>query len=67
MIDEFMGHQSDSMRKRYPHLFPKNRRSAIKSFSLTAAQEFPPGIPRRSGVGGRNAGEGYRTTRAGIP
>jgi integrase len=35
LIDEFMGHQTDAMRKRCRHLFPKNKRSAIKSFSLT--------------------------------
>ncbi len=34
IIDEFMGHQTEAMRKRYRHLFPKNRRSAIESFSL---------------------------------
>jgi integrase len=34
VIDEFMGHQTEAMRKRYRHLFPKNRRSAIESFSL---------------------------------
>jgi len=36
IIDEFMGHQTEAMRKRYRHLFPKNRRSAIESFSLAA-------------------------------
>ncbi len=35
MIDEWMGHQTEAMRKRYRHLFPKDRRSAIESFSLT--------------------------------
>jgi integrase len=34
IIDEWMGHQTEAMRKRYRHLFPKNRRSAIESFSL---------------------------------
>jgi integrase len=34
IIDEFMGHQTEAMRMRYRHLFPKNRRSAIQSFSL---------------------------------
>lgn len=34
VIDEFMGHQTEAMRKRYRHLSPKNRRSAIESFSL---------------------------------
>ncbi|MCY2987997.1 MAG: site-specific integrase [Planctomycetota bacterium] len=37
IIDEFMGHQTEEMRKRYRHLFPKNRRSAIECFSLTKA------------------------------
>lgn len=36
VIDEFMGHQTEEMRKRYRHLFPKQRRSAIESFSLLA-------------------------------
>ncbi len=36
VIDEFMGHQTEAMRKRYRHLFPKTRRSAIESFSLEA-------------------------------
>jgi integrase len=34
LVDEWMGHQTEAMRKRYRHLFPKNRRSAIESFSL---------------------------------
>lgn len=37
VIDEFMGHQTEEMRKRYRHLFPKQRRSAIESFSLIPA------------------------------
>ena len=36
VIDEFMGHQTETMRKRYRHLFPQNRRSAIESFSLAS-------------------------------
>ncbi len=36
VIDEWMGHQTEAMRKRYRHLFPKTRRSAIESFSLAA-------------------------------
>jgi integrase len=36
VIDEFMGHQTEAMRRRYRHLFPKARRSAIESFSLAA-------------------------------
>lgn len=34
IVDEFMGHQTEAMRKRYRHLFPKDRRTAIESFSL---------------------------------
>src|SRR5207302_9797769 len=36
IIDEFMGHQTEAMRRRYRHLYPKDRRSAIESFSLAA-------------------------------
>ena len=35
VIDEFMGHTTEAMRKRYRHLFPSDKRSAIESFSLT--------------------------------
>ena len=35
VIDEWMGHQTEGMRKRYRHLFPKTRRSAIESFSFS--------------------------------
>ena len=38
IIDEWMGHQTEAMRKRYRHLFPKDRRAAIACFSLA-----PPG------------------------
>jgi integrase len=38
VIDEWMGHQTEAMRKRYRHLFPKDRRLAIESFSLVAPQ-----------------------------
>jgi len=31
VIDEFMGHQTEAMRKRYRHLFPQQRRKAIES------------------------------------
>lgn len=34
IIDEFMGHTTEAMRRRYRHLFPSNRRSAIECFSL---------------------------------
>jgi integrase len=30
IIDEWMGHQTDEMRRRYRHLFPHQRRSAIE-------------------------------------
>ena len=39
IVDEFMGHQTEAMRRRYRHLFPKNRRSAIESFSLGKTTE----------------------------
>jgi integrase len=32
VIDEFMGHQTEEMRKRYRHLLPDQRRKAIESF-----------------------------------
>jgi integrase len=38
VIDQFMGHETECMRKRYRHLFPKIRRSAIESFSLAAKE-----------------------------
>jgi integrase len=44
IIDEWMGHQTKEMRKRDRHLFPKNRRSAIESFSF-AGGEASPGLP----------------------
>ena len=34
IVDEWMGHQTEAMRKRYRHLFPKDRRSAMESFSF---------------------------------
>jgi integrase len=37
LIDEWMGHQTEAMRRRYRHLFPKDRRDAIRSFSFEAA------------------------------
>lgn len=40
VIDEFMGHTTEAMRKRYRHLFPRAKTSAITSFSLQlSAQE----------------------------
>jgi integrase len=38
VIDEFMGHQTEAMRKRYRHLFPSSRRAAITCFSLKSGQ-----------------------------
>ena len=37
VIDEFMGHTTEAMRKRYRHLFPSAKRSAIMAFSLATA------------------------------
>ncbi|WZP00369.1 site-specific integrase [Isosphaeraceae bacterium EP7] len=34
IIDEWMGHQTEGMRKRYRHLHPDDRRSAIESLSF---------------------------------
>jgi integrase len=31
VIDEFMGHQTDAMRRRYRHLFPDQRQQAVRS------------------------------------
>jgi integrase len=39
IIDEWMGHQTEAMRKRYRHLHPKDRRAAIESFSLARASQ----------------------------
>jgi integrase len=39
IIDEWMGHQTEAMRKRYRHLHPKDRRTAIESFSLAGPVE----------------------------
>jgi integrase len=38
VIDAFLGHQSEPSRRRYLHLFPRSRRSAIESFSLIAKE-----------------------------
>jgi integrase len=35
VIDELMGQTTESMRRRYRHLFPQTRRVAVTSFSLT--------------------------------
>lgn len=34
VIDRWMGHQTEEMRRRYQHLFPRQMRSAIECFSL---------------------------------
>ena len=39
IVDEWMGHQTEAMRKRYRHLFPEDRRSAIRAFSLSGDVE----------------------------
>ena len=56
IIDEFMGHQTEAMRKRYRHLFPKDRRSAIESLSYSPndvlvdhLRSSPPEHSRTSG------------------
>lgn len=36
LIDEMMGHTTEAMRKRYRHLFPSAKRSAVECFSLAA-------------------------------
>ena len=42
IIDEFMGHTTEAMRKRYRHLYPEHRRRAIDSlhFGGPAARDF---------------------------
>lgn len=40
VIDEFVGHETEAMRRRYRHLFPNNRKEAIQVFSLMATD--PP-------------------------
>lgn len=48
VIDQFMGHTTESMRRRYRHLFPKNRQSAMMSFSLAASNVEPVANQERS-------------------
>lgn len=36
IIDNFMGHTTEAMRRRYRHLYPKDRRSAIECFSFNS-------------------------------
>ena len=41
VIDEFTGYQTEAMRKRYRHLFAKDRRSAIESLTYALRPENP--------------------------
>jgi integrase len=38
VIDEWVGHATDSMRRRYRHLFPSHRRSAIEALRFETAE-----------------------------
>lgn len=42
VIDEFMGHQTEEMRRRYRHFFPAQRRAAIESVFGTGEEEIIP-------------------------
>ncbi len=42
VIDEFMGHQTEEMRRRYRHLFPAQRRAAIESVFGTEEEDIIP-------------------------
>lgn len=39
VIDGWMGHMTEAMCKRYRHLFPEDRRSAMETFSLAGTEE----------------------------
>ncbi len=55
IIDEWMGHQTEAMRKRYRHLFPRQRRSAMASFSFagaSASNDLRPEVHNLSMVDG---------------
>lgn len=41
VIDEIMGYTTEAMRKRYRHLFPHAKQSAVASFSFAAAATRP--------------------------
>jgi hypothetical protein len=41
VIDEFLGYQTEAMRKRYRRLFQKDRRSAIESITYALLPEDP--------------------------
>lgn len=45
LIDEFLGHTTEGMRKRYRHLFPNNKRSAMRAFSLKTPSNHRPAEP----------------------
>lgn len=38
VIDEFMGHTTEAMRRRYRHLFPRDRRAAIEKLSFVRSE-----------------------------
>jgi len=42
IIDEFMGHQTEEMRRRYRHLFPAQRKAAIESVFGTDDEDVVP-------------------------
>jgi integrase len=59
IIDEWAGHQTESMRRRYRHLYPRNRRSAIQTFSLAPKPgqcELPGRHDTVDGSGGLDRG-----------
>lgn len=39
IIDEFMGHNTDAMRRRYRHLFPSKRKAAIESLTFQQVED----------------------------
>jgi site-specific recombinase XerD len=45
VIDEFVGHQTDALRKRYRHLFPKTKQDAIEA-ALGQPSSLPPSLRR---------------------
>jgi integrase len=44
IIDEFMGHQTEAMRRRYRHLFPEQRRMAIEAVFARQPQHEATGV-----------------------
>ena len=48
VIDEFMGHQTEEMRRRYRHLLPIQRKSAISAVFGNDNDEDPSGIRQRA-------------------